>query len=121
MVVPQQVDLFIRWEVWRHTEVGARVTALSEVNAEDNLKSAPEEPGWFKWKGYTRSDNEAVRSRGQDLVSTLPLFATRLRLVTEKARTQNDGHCYNGWKVSKRTWCSNYLKRSKNSYDAGAA
>ena len=21
-VVPQQVDLFVRWEVWRHTELG---------------------------------------------------------------------------------------------------
>ena len=35
-VVPQQVDLLIRWEVWRHTV--ARVTALSGVNAEDDLR-----------------------------------------------------------------------------------
>ena len=45
----------------------ARVTALSGVNAEDNLKECPR-GARMALKDY--SDNEAVRSRGQDLVST---------------------------------------------------
>ena len=40
----------LRWMwVWRYTEVACTrygVTTLSGVSSEDNLKSAPEEPGW---------------------------------------------------------------------------
>ena len=46
-VVPQQVDLFFRGVGVKKHRGGLRgVTALLGVNAEDDLKSAPEEPGW---------------------------------------------------------------------------
>ena len=40
-VVPQQVDLFVRWEVWRHTEVGYTRNRTLGVNVEDNLRVPP--------------------------------------------------------------------------------
>ena len=46
------------------------VTALSGVNAEDNLRVPPRSQDGLELKDY--SDNEAVRSRGQDLVYAIP-------------------------------------------------
>ena len=48
----------------------ARVNALSGVNAEDNLRVPPRSQDGLELKDY--SDNEAVRSRGQDLVYAIP-------------------------------------------------
>ena len=40
-VVPQQVNLFVRREVWRHTEMGSTRIARSGVSNEDKLRVAP--------------------------------------------------------------------------------
>ena len=66
-VVPQQVDLFVRcgcgdkprWVVWRNHTIGGQQRGLSGECARGARMAL---------KDY--SDNEAVRSRGQDLVST---------------------------------------------------
>ena len=66
-VVPQQVDLFVRGEVWRHTEVSCTRNRNLGGSA---TRITPECPPGAKMALKDYSDNEAVRSRGQDLVST---------------------------------------------------
>ena len=68
--------LCCRW-VWRHTEVDCVAQASSLGSSR---KMVSECPGGARMVFKDFSDNEAVRSRGQDLVSTLAAFLISVRV-----------------------------------------